>query len=107
MMKVNKKRKSTGTNSVAAAGIGAVIGASVAIAASEALKNPKTKEKVLHTLEIVKNQAIDKIPQVVYDGKKSVALKKQGKKTVKKVSKRAVEIKNAAKNNAKVPTAIN
>ncbi|MBP6913345.1 MAG: hypothetical protein KBC00_01920 [Candidatus Levybacteria bacterium] len=102
-----RKRKSNGTNSVAAAGIGAVIGASVAIAASEALKNPKTKEKVIHTLEIVKNQAIDKIPQAVYEGKKNAELKKLGKNITKKVNKRADRIKGAVKNNTKVPTAIN
>lgn len=105
--KTQKNEKHTGFNKVAAAGAGAVIGAGVAVAATAALKNPKTRAKLMDAFETVKDQAMEKIPHMMHDEKQIAEVKKLGRKVEKKVHKSAAKVKRVAAGSVKAPAAVN
>ncbi len=94
---LQKQKKESSLHPIMTAAAGAVVGAGVAVAATTALKNPKTREKIMSTLESVKDKTMDKIPQVMRD-EKMAEVKKLGKKTQKKIekTKKMVKSKGAA-----------
>lgn len=93
-----KEKKSAISGGVAvAAAAGAVIGAGVAVAATAALKNEKTRGKIMDAAEKVRSEAADRIPQIrkkIEDGKfmdkaekklaQVAASKKKSRSSVKK-----------------------
>lgn len=98
---LQKQKKDNNLNPIMTAAAGAVVGAGVVVAATSALKNPKTREKIMSTLENVKDQAMDKIPQVV--GNKNVD---EAKKVGKKIGKKVEKVKKTAKSKS-APVVIN
>ncbi len=107
MIRKNMKNEKSGASSVVTAGIGAAVGAGVAVAAAVALNNPNTKEKMVNTFDALKNQALNKIPPLVHEGKKNVGMKRLGKDIKKRVNKKASKIKSATSNVNKSSTAAN
>lgn len=102
-----KNLKQTGTGkktgmsntALAAAAAGAVIGAGVAVAAAAALKNEKTRGKIMDAAEKVRSEAADRIPQIrkkIEEGKymdkaeKKLAQVAAGKKKTGSASKKSV-----------------
>lgn len=96
--KQNEKNK--GVNPVTAGAAGAVIGAGIAVAATAALRDEKTRKKLQKTLMNAKDQAIERFPNLrkhadqIQDSVKDV--KKQLKATKKDVAKKAVKANAAA-----------
>jgi hypothetical protein len=71
------QNKKSGVNPVAAGVAGAIVGAGVAVAATAAMKDEKTREQVKKVLHKVKNQASEymndrKTKQMLEEGKKHV-----------------------------------
>lgn len=102
MNKENKK-ESHKIHTVAAASAGAVVGAGVAVAAAMALKNPKTREKIMSTIEDVKERTMKEVPAVMHklDSNKKVL------KTARKVEKKAKgSVKKVLKNQSKGARAV-
>lgn len=96
--KQNEKNK--GVNPVAAGAAGAVIGAGIAVAATAALRDEKTRKKLQKTLMNAKDQAIDRIPKLrqhadqLQDSLKDV--KKQLGAAKKDVTKKAAKASASA-----------
>lgn len=89
----NKKKEEHGVNAVAAAGAGAVIGAGIAVAASAALNNPKTRKKIMSAFESVKDSAMEKGAHFMDSKNVKTAKKvvtKEAKKVEKKVEKKLI-----------------
>lgn len=107
MLGKTHKNEKHGMSPVAAAGAGAVIGAGVAVAAAAALQNPKTRAKIMDTLDQVKDQAMDRIPKMMHDKKQIAEVKKLGQKLEKKVQKRSAKVKKISASSTKAPAAVN
>lgn len=105
MIRKNMKNEKSGASSFVTAGIGAAVGAGVAVAAV-ALKNPNTKEKMVNTFDDLKNQVLNKIPPLVHEGKKNVGMRRLGKDVKKKVNKKVSKIRSATSNVNKPSTAV-
>ncbi|MBP7832422.1 MAG: hypothetical protein KA035_01490 [Candidatus Levybacteria bacterium] len=102
---MSKQNEKSGGNAktVAAAGAGAVVGAGVAVAATIALKNPKTRKKILSTLEDMKDRTIKEVPAAIH----KLDSNKKALKTAKKVEKKAKSsVKKALKDGAKGSSAV-
>ena len=83
MFSDDKNKKGNSVNPLATAVTGAVFGAGVAIAATQALKNEKAKKKVKEVVTAAKDQAVD----YINSHKNDVDLEK-GKTELKKVMKK-------------------
>lgn len=96
MARANQRKRDKGkggVNPVVAAGVGAVVGAGVAVAGAVALKDKKNRDKVRKALTNVKDQAVDYVEDMqrkAQDEKGKVEKKlAKGKQRVKKVVKAA------------------
>ncbi len=78
----NDKKKDNSINPIASAVTGAVVGAGVAIAAAQALKNENAKKKVKEVVTAAKDQAVE----YINSHKDDVNLE-EGKDKLKKVIK--------------------
>lgn len=89
MFDENKKEKDKkgGVNPIMAGVTGAVVGAGVAVAASQALKDKKNRDRVKKTLTDVKDQTMEYVQNFRTDSEvkeKTKELKKVAKKVGKK-----------------------
>lgn len=91
MMK-DKQEEHKGVNPVAAGTAGAVIGAGLAVAATAAFKNEKTRDKMKEVFDNVKDRAMDKMSHMnmPVEADKAKREMKKVSKTVKGKTKSAV-----------------
>lgn len=59
-----KKHKTGSVNPVVVGATGAVIGAGIAVAATQALKSEKTRKKIKSTIRAAKDRAMEQMPQM-------------------------------------------
>lgn len=73
------KSKKKGINPVMAGAAGAAIGAGIAVAATAAMSNKKTRKTITDTFDAVRERASERMPQLQMDGKQLREGMKMGK----------------------------